>query len=71
MYLCYVVFMFTNVYYSGSTITKLRCERRRVLYDGFSMKITHEKKKKILYATLMKSQIYAKLMDTYSSVKLI
>ena len=43
MYLYYVVFMFTNVYYYGSSITKLRCEGKRVLYGGFSMKITHEK----------------------------
>ena len=50
MYLYYVVFMFTNVYYYGSTITKLRCEGRRVLYDGFSMKITRGKKK-IIYHT--------------------
>ena len=48
MYLYYVVFMFTNVYYYGSSITKLRCEGKRVLYDGFSMKITHEKNDYIL-----------------------
>ena len=38
-------FMSTNVYHYRSTIIKLQCEgTRRVLYDGFSTKITHEKK---------------------------
>ena len=68
MYLYYVVFMFTNVYYYGSSITKLRCEGKRVLYDGFSMKIPM--KKTIIYYNT-KSQIYVKLLDTYSSLKLI
>ena len=46
MYLYYVVFMLTNVYHYRSTITKLQCEgTRMVLYDGVSMRITHEKKK--------------------------
>ena len=43
MYLYYVVFMFTNVYYYGSTITKLRCEGRRVNMTAFQYKLPIKK----------------------------